>query len=181
MTSKPLTLRDLERLLDVHGTAHERWPEGAVDGVARLLAESPAARALWEESVALDRALGSLPPLVPTRALVERVLAAAPSSTGPVVVPARRPVRWRRAAAAVVPLAAAAGLAVWIARGPAVAPAPSASALTTLAVGEYESPTDYLLDSYGVDASDDAPSVGCTDSTLGCPSLDDDTAPRSPA
>jgi hypothetical protein len=48
------------------------------------------------------------------------------------------------------------------------------SALTSLRVGEYASPTDYLLDSYGVDVSENTPSFGCSDSTLGCPDFDDD-------
>src|SRR5262249_2630749 len=41
--------------------------------------------------------------------------------------------------------------------------------LATVAVGEYTSPTDVLLQPYGVDVYAAVPSVGCSDSTLGCP------------
>ena len=59
--------------------------------------------------------------------------------------------------------------------------APRAVDLTSVGLGEYASPTDYLLDPYGVDVSESLPSLGCDDSTLGCPSLDDesDTEARS--
>lgn len=179
MSNTPLTLADFEQLLDVHGTARERWPSAAWESAARLVAESAAARTLWDESAALDRALGALPPIEPTAALVDRVLALAPQRWRAVSL--WRSSRWQRAAAAALPLAAAAGVALWLAGGTGFRSTPAASALTSLAVGEYESPTDYLLDSYGVDVSENVPSVGCTDSTLGCPSLDDDAGARSQA
>jgi len=162
MTMPMLTVDELRRRLDLHGTDRRDWPADAWTAATTLVARSAEARAVWDEAVALDRLLGTAPAVGPSPALVARVLADAP--------PASLPARWRRRAAAMaVPLAAAAGLALWLARG---APRVDVSAIE---VGDYTSPTDYLLDPYGVDVSDSLPSLGCDDSTLGCPGLDGET------
>jgi hypothetical protein len=51
------------------------------------------------------------------------------------------------------------------------------SAAVTL--GESASPTDVLLEPYGVDVYATVPSVGCSDSLLGCPEVDDTGGPYS--
>ena len=172
MTEPILTLAGLERLLDTYGTDGARWPADAWDAAARLVATSDEARALWSEVAALDRMLGGLPPEPPSPQLVARVLADAPTP--------RVPARWRRAAAVVMPLAAAAGLALWLTpRSPLrarPAPLPTAVELTSLRLGEYGSPTDYLLDVGETAVASAVPSFGCDDSTLGCPTLDTDGA-----
>ncbi len=174
MSPRALTLVELQRLLDAHGTDARDWPADTWEAASALVARSAEARAAWDEAAALDRMLVALPPTEPSSDLVERVLATGPSP--------RVPARWRHAAAALVPLAAAAALAVWLVSAPS-APvlAPRAVDLTSVGLGEYASPTDYLLDPYGVDVSESLPSLGCDDSTLGCPSLDDesDTEARS--
>jgi hypothetical protein len=83
-------------------------------------------------------------------------------------------------AAAFVPLATAAGLALWLASGTTIdrapTPLPTAAELTSLRLGEYESPTDYLLESSDFDVAATVPSFGCADSTLGCTTLDAESA-----
>jgi hypothetical protein len=169
MADVALSLADLERLLDVRGTARERWPSVEWDAAARLVAGAPEARALWDAAVALDGMLGALTPVAASPALVARVLDAAP----------RRRVsgRWRRVAAAMLPLAAAAGVALWLACRPGSAPQVADRMAPEL--GEYTSPTDTLLDSYAVDVSRGIPSLGCDDSTLACPSLDGAAEPAA--
>lgn len=120
------------------------------------------------EAAAFDRMLGNLPVETPSPELVARVLAAAP-------VP-RLAARWRRAAAVFVPLTAAAGLALWLTPGSPLrsrpVPLPTAVELTSLRLGEYASPTDYLLDASETAVAIAVPTFGCDDSTLGCPTLD---------
>jgi hypothetical protein len=169
MTTEPtLALAELERWLDVYGSDPKRWPAAEWEAAARLVAQSAEARAVWDEAVALDHMLAGLPPVEVSPVLVDRVLADAPRR--------RLPARWRRAMAAAVPLAAAAGVALWVfGNTTAGIPAPKAVDLTSIELGEYASPTDYLLESYGVDVTESAPALGCDDSTLGCPSLDDES------
>jgi len=153
-----MTLEQLEALLDAYGPIPEEWPDTVRDAAERLVAGSPTARALWDRAVELERLLRAIPAESPSPALRARVLAAAPRP---------RPLsRWRRRAAVVVPLAAAAAVVLWIAVGREL---PRRAELATVAVGEYTSPTDVLLQPYGVDVYASVPSVGCSDSTLGCP------------
>jgi len=154
-----MTLERLERLLDAYGPAPEGWPAGVRGAAERLIVASPAARALHERAADLERILLALPPEAPSAALRARVLAAAPR---------RRPavIRWRYVVAA-VPLAAAAVLALWVVTRRE--PATRGGQLETVAVGEYGSPTDVLLQTYGVDVYAAVPSIGCADASVGCP------------
>jgi len=165
-----LTLERLHALLDAYGGTPGRWPADERAAAERLILTSAAARGAYEEARALDRLLAEDEPVAPpSPALAARVLSGAPAPR-----PQRR---WRRALVAVVPLATAAAVALWVttARGPGErigAPSP-------VAVGDWESPTDVLLDPLGVDVSANVPSVGCADSMLGCPAVDDAAQPYS--
>ena len=167
MTS-PLTMERLQQLLDAYGAAPERWPHAERAAAERLVAQSDAARARWEEAAEVDRLLDALPADSPSPALTARVLAAAPR---------RRPRPWQRVVAATVPLAAAAAVVLWLAtthesaRNVAEAPA--------VVVGEYTSPTDVLLEPYGLGMYATVPAIGCADSVLGCPNLNPAEAPYS--
>ncbi|HUI26282.1 MAG TPA: hypothetical protein VL403_09395 [Candidatus Kryptonia bacterium] len=149
-------------MLDAYGAAPEHWPDQERDAARRLIEQSDAARALWQRAANTDRLLDAVEPEPPAPILIARVLAAAPR---------RRPGRvWRRAIAAAVPLAAAAAVTLWFAinREPTRHP----TELTVVQVGEFTSPTDVLLDAFAIDASATVPSVGCSDSVLGCPQVE---------
>jgi hypothetical protein len=75
---------------------------------------------------------------------------------------------WRRTLAAAIPLAAAAAVVLWLVSGQ---PEHPGTDLTAVAVGEYASPTDVLLGAYGIDVYAAVPSIGCSESTLGCPDV----------
>jgi hypothetical protein len=126
---------------------------------------------VWSSSLPreLDRMLDTVRSEPPSPALTARVLRAAPLP--------RRAHRWRRVVLAAAPLAAAAGLALWLASGHQ--PESRVADLTSMEVGEYASPTDVLLDAYGVDISATVPRIGCSDSTLGCPDMEAPTEPYS--
>jgi hypothetical protein len=165
-----ITLDRLGALLEAYGAAPERWPDAERDDARRLVEESAAARTLWEDAAHLDGLLDAVPAAQPSPELVVRVLAAAPR---------RRPTRvWRGVLAAAVPLAAAAAVVLWI-RTERVPATPVAASIPAVTVGEYESPTDVLLGGYTMDVSAAVPSVGCTDSTLGCPRVEGATDPYS--
>jgi hypothetical protein len=162
MTSRPITMERLAELLDAYGAAPERWPEAERHAARQLVDGSLAARALYREAEALDRELDVLPPEPPSALLVARVLAAAPRPARP----------WRRVLAVAVPLAAAAAVTLWLRT--AESPAPRLAATSSTAeLGEYTSPTDVLLNAYAIDVSGTMPAIGCADSTLGCPQVED--------
>src|SRR5262249_28497256 len=165
-----ITLERFAELLEAYGADPERWPDTERAAARYLLDGSADARSLWEQAAAVDRLLDGVPEEVPSAALVERVLAA---------VPRRRVVRaWRRALIAAVPLAAAATVTLWLT--PREAPAPPAGPGVAVAtMGEYTSPTDVLLEPYGIDVYASVPSIGCADSELGCPKANAGEKPYS--
>jgi len=166
---RALTLEQLGRLLEAYGAASERWPDTVREAAQRLIAHSEVARAQWEEAAELDRLLDDVPAASPSPALVARVLAAAPR---------RRPARnWRRALVAAVPLAAAAAVILWLARERE--PARRLAGVPSVVIGEYASPTDVLLEPYGLEIYATVPSIGCSDSVLGCPNVNPADAPYS--
>jgi hypothetical protein len=165
-----ITLDRLGALLEAYGATPERWPDAERADAERLVQVSATARTLWEDAAQLDRLLDAVPAAPPSPDLAARVLAAAPR---------RRPTRvWRVVVAAAVPLAAAAAVMLWIRTGHEPAK-PVVAAIPAVTVGEYESPTDVLLGGYTMDVSTAVPSVGCTDSTLGCPRVEGATDPYS--
>jgi len=64
-----LTLQRFEALLELHGSALERWPARDRDAASTLLASNDVARALLDEAQRLDAALASLPAAEPSAAL----------------------------------------------------------------------------------------------------------------
>ena len=159
----------LRELLDAYGAAPARWPEAEREAGRRLIEETAAARTLWEDAAALDHLLDAMPAAPPSAALLDRVLG---------TIPHRRVARaWRRALLAVVPLAAAAALVLWIAGDRQ--PARDAASALSVALGEYGSPTDVLLQAYGIDVSAAVPAIGCADSALGCPTVERGAGPLS--
>jgi hypothetical protein len=85
-TSERLEMAAFERLLDVHGSRVERWPEASREPLRRLLASSEVARARWAEAEHLDALLDAVPEIEPTPELMARIRS----------LPARHP-RARRA------------------------------------------------------------------------------------
>src|SRR5262245_55112102 len=149
---RAVTMERFEQLLDAYGAAPERWPDAEREAAQRLIEQSVAARALWQQTADLDRLLDVEPGESPSPGLAARVLAAAPR---------RPPTRiWRRVMVAAIPLAAAASIALWFAgaREPvgqvAVRPV---TGTTAVEVGEYGSPTDVLLGAFTVDVSATVP------------------------
>jgi len=164
-----MTLERLEAMLDAYGAEAERWPEVERDAARRMIESSAEARRMWEDAAALDRLLDSLPDGLPSAGLADEVLAGAPRPR------ARR--IWTRALVAAVPLAAAAGVVLWLTTERQRTQPTSSIPIASL--GEYTSPTDVLLEPYGIDVSDVVPSIGCADSELGCPRVEPAARPYS--
>lgn len=158
--ARVLTVERLEQLLDAYGGVPERWPDAEREAALRLVQRSPELRARWEQAAELDRLLDSFETEAPSPLFAAGVLHGAPRRRAAHV--------WRRTFAAVVPLAAAAAVVLWLVSGQ---PQQTATTLTSLSIGEYESPTDVLLGAYGVDVYAAMPSIGCSESTLGCPDV----------
>ena len=74
--------------------------------------------------------------------------------------------RTRRYLTAAIPLAAAAGLALWLSRAPQV-PAPLSDDVIA-ELGTYGTPGDALLSVPDVDVLSDDPWTDCADGGLGC-------------
>jgi len=112
-----LDLITFERLLGIHGSRVERWPEVYRGPLALLLESSAEAKARWDEALALDRLLDALPEVEPAPALMARIAA----------LPARHPraerSRWWPFHGALAPLlgwaaAAVLGVVVGVAQAP---------------------------------------------------------------
>jgi hypothetical protein len=168
-----MTLPRLRAILDAYGADASRWPADERDAALRLLARSSEARRHRDAAAVLDDALDAAPTEVASPALASRVLGAAPR---------RRRVRIERLIVVAAPLAAAAGLILWLVRAPAPE-APSLSATEIAALGVYDTPTDALFASTGTDLVEEPPELGCSSGELGCIDLDpsepdDDTSRR---
>jgi hypothetical protein len=74
-TSERLDMAAFERLLEVHGSRIERWPETVREPLRRLLEGSELARARWREAERLDALLGALPEVEPAPDFVARIAA----------------------------------------------------------------------------------------------------------
>ena len=162
-----VTLDRLRALLDAYGAAPERWPEPERDAARRLCAESTAAAAMLRQAAELDRLLDAASIQPPSPALERLVVSGAPRP--------RSSVR-RRVLVVTLPVAIAASIAIWLTGHD---PAHRTDEPISLAVGDYSSPTDVLLGAYGTDVSRTLPSIGCAESTLGCPELEPTTKTQS--
>jgi hypothetical protein len=164
-------LERLEEVLDAYGASPDHWPDEDRAALLALLEESESARILRDTAAGLDSLLdfsGTID--APTKALKDRILDAAPGNP-----PATRTWRW----APLVPIAAAAALAVWIAaapHGPEMTEPPMEIAMADL--GIYTTPTDVLLTIDGFDPLASVPAYDCEDSGLGCLELDLDGSER---
>jgi hypothetical protein len=154
-----VTIDRLRTLLDVWGAATDRWPADERAAALALIARSPEARALRDEAARLDALLDADAVDGPSPALVERVLASAPS--GPRAPRTRdRPLRW------LVPLAMAAGLAaLWLGR----TALPPPETLPIAALGIYEVGSDEVLSTSDLALAGDDAWSGCPDDELDCP------------
>jgi hypothetical protein len=206
-------LERLRDILDAYGGDPERWPDAERRAALDLLARSAEARRLCDEALRLDAALDLLPAAQPSPGLEERVIAAAQRAAQDAV--RRTPVvslaeaRGRRDASgpprrglllAALPLAAAAALALYVARTERTEPSqvakgghPAASAAAggdaasapreaseaelVAALGSYRAPNDGLseLAGGGYDAD---PWRSCSEGDLGC--VKSDTLPFEP-
>jgi hypothetical protein len=165
MASGDMTPERFAALLDAYGGDPARWPDAEREQARALLDRSADARARRGAAAALDALLDRATTLKPSRGLAERILAEAPT---PRVVPLRRPLRGR--IAAVVGLAAAASLALWLVHRPSTPPTLEQAALGQL--GEYQTPTDALLSAADLDTGDTMPEFGCDDPEVDCDDSD---------
>lgn len=155
----------LQEILEAYGATPERWPEEERDALVRLLDRSPEARAKRDDAGRLDALLDASSGIPPARAdLFEKIVAQAPRAAPPVV-------RFRRWAA-VIPIAAAAAIAVWIARTPEPSAPAESMQIATMDLGVYETATDVWLDIDGFDPLARVPDYDCSDEGLGCMDLD---------
>jgi hypothetical protein len=169
-----VTLERLRHLLEAYGADPERWPAEEREAALGLLAVSPEAQAARVEAARLDALLGLASAAEPSPDLSARILAALPEDRRP--ARARRARIVRRVAAALVPLAAAAALVLWIGGSPE-APTPDPTHYASWDLDLYATPTDQLLSPAATDVYG-APSFECDDWTLACPELG---LPRKPA
>lgn len=87
-------LDSLEQVLERFGSDRTRWPAPVRRDFAGVLARDPAAKARLREAEALDRLLDLAPqPATDTRALADRILAAA-TAERPAVSPPKARVAW---------------------------------------------------------------------------------------
>lgn len=95
-TTQSTGLDALEQALERFGSDRTRWPAPVRRDLAGLLAESAEAKARLREAEALDRLLDlAPPPAIDTRALADRILAAAEAEVpAPAAEPARARVAW---------------------------------------------------------------------------------------
>jgi hypothetical protein len=72
-TSERLEMATFERLLEIHGSRVERWPEASRAPLRRLLDSSDLALARWKEAEHLDALLAALPDVEPAPDLMARI------------------------------------------------------------------------------------------------------------
>jgi hypothetical protein len=182
-----MTSERLRQLLDAYGAGPDRWPPEEREAALAFLENSSEARAERDRAARLDAVLDRAPAEQPSPGLTERVLAASPakrvkaksrpSLVRPGAGEGRRSTRsarmrlWRYLATA-APLAAAATLAFWLTRALDLPRREESMQLTIAELGAYQTPMDVLLEPLAFDLIDTVPSLGCTDSGLGCPELD---------
>lgn len=184
-----MTLQRLRQLLDAYGATPDRWPAEERAAALALLASSVEARAQRDAAARLDTLLDLAPVVPPSVELAARILTATPvqetraeSSNEPIrglrVGQRHRPSAARgngkkeRRSRMWPSLAIAASLAAVLWGAWPQPPARQELQSEVIAnLGVYTMPTDVLLQWPGADIFNTLPSVGCTDSELGCPEL----------
>jgi hypothetical protein len=187
-----ITLQRLQHLLDAYGADPERWPWPERRDAWRLLERSAEARARRDEAARLDALLDLTPAAQPSAELAARILTAAPTATLPAENSGNGAGRLRRPEQQLrfrtgqrngtrggphrirvwSSLAVAASLAVTLWGVRTLPPSRHELPADTIAnLGVYTTPTDVLLQWPGVNILQTVPSVGCTESELGCPEL----------
>lgn len=208
-TNDGAALERLRDILDAYGGDPDRWPDAERTPALALLESSADARLLQAEARRLDAALDLLPATEPSAGLEERILAAArrtpqdDAAHGADVTSladarvrrdARRAPRRTLVLAAALPLAAAAALALWLARadrapqqqvasvtsGTTTATAHASEEELLAALASYTSPDDAVIELSVVDDVYDAAPWrgGCSEGDLGCVATD--TLPLEP-
>ena len=170
MVRDAMTLERFTAIVEAYGARPERWPEAERAAALGLLERSPEAVAVRTAAARLDGFLDRVPAAAPSDALVARVLAGASGLDARRRPAARhdaaRRVRPRLVAAAALTFAAAASMALWLARE---GPEPQALTPDVVAqLGVYDVPTDALLSVTDAGLIDASPSVGCDDPVMDC-------------
>jgi len=158
----------LEQVLEAYGASPDRWPDEDRAALLSLLETSDRGRALRDEAARLDALLDSGAEIAPpSNEVFERILGAAPEAPGRQAGD-RATWRW----VALIPVAAAAGLALWMAGGPTRSavetPADPSMQIALTDLGIYTTPTDVLLEIDGFDPLASVPTYDCDDSDWGC-------------
>jgi hypothetical protein len=78
--TEEMTLDRFAQIVEAYGGSPRRWPEGERDEAEQLMERSAEARAIVERCAGLDALLDEAPGLEPSRALRDRILAAAPAA-----------------------------------------------------------------------------------------------------
>jgi hypothetical protein len=171
----PMTLAQLQTLLDAYGANPDHWPSEARAPALALLDGSAEARRQRDRAGELDALLDLVPAAQPSPDLRARALAGAPRAPS---VGHRAAVHRWRLAAAIVPLAAAAAAVIWLVpRYTETASQPMQVAIEDL--GTYTMPTDVLLQPSGLDMLRSAPSIGCGTDGLACVITETNVGPQS--
>lgn len=166
-----IDFRRLEEVLDAYGASPERWPEEERGSLLALTEENAEARAMCDEAARLDTWLDHASAIpAPSADLVEKILPGSSQSTresfGSPWIP-------------LMPIAAAALIALWAASGSDVRKSASGVVMAEdpgrfapAEIGVYATPTDVLLSVDGLDPLAYVPDYGCEDEGLGCIELD---------
>jgi hypothetical protein len=160
-----MDLRRLRELLAAYGADPARWPDEERAEAEALLASSAEATREQKTAAELDALLDRVPADPVPPALAARVLADARAAAT-----TARARRRRRLVITLGPLAAAAGLVVWLVGGPAPSSPIRSAAIPLAALGTYETPTDELLASPLLDVVDAEPALGCAEPWEECDS-----------
>lgn len=158
-------LENLVSTLETCGSNPENWPAESRAALQAFIATSAEARAAVSEATQLDRWLNHLPEPGPAPALADRILAELP--VRPTRSNPRQPAPRKPRALWVLPLAAAALLALWVAP-PTPPEAPQTAHMQRVAtIGSetesfvWEMPSDVLLNVASLDPINDVPEFDC--------------------
>ncbi|MDC0292316.1 MAG: hypothetical protein P8K76_11660 [Candidatus Binatia bacterium] len=158
-------LENLISILETCGSDPRNWPAESRDAMESFVANSPEARAAVAEAAELDRWLDQLPEPNPDPALAARIIAELPERPAPQL--RKGPATLRPRPLWILPLAAAALLALWI----APATPPDSGQMTNFAAAPglnlddssfvWDMPSDVLLNVVSLDPINNVPAFEC--------------------